>query len=264
MKCAAEKPRQRCTTAGRDTEALCGPGLVSPPSAWGNLWACRWRNTLWRGGLCVRHGGRAARGSADTRLQWVSPCISVTIYTFVLLNLWFTKKNDNGAVCVDENRSPRFVVQAALHEVQSSLWQTGVTAPELDLPLLDVSVLLPAELWNERAVGTQPRKGKHKYTNYNSRKDTELIFVILGSVVGYGLSQRMEPSHLLCSHYKRQNSDRPNVSFRPNTLSFQDFWSFRKDNINWKKQTRIMLLMSCAVRPLTHMLYFLNKQNDPN
>lgn len=85
MKCAAEKPRRCCITAGRDTEVLCGPGLVSPPSAWGNLWACLWRNTLWSGGLCARHGGRAATGSADTRLQWVFPCISVTIYTFVLL-----------------------------------------------------------------------------------------------------------------------------------------------------------------------------------
>lgn len=165
-------------------------------------------------------------------------------------DLWFTKKNDNRAVCLDENHSPGFVIQAALHEVQSALWQTGVTAPKLDLPLLDVSVLLPAELWNERAVGTQPRKGKHKYTNYNSRKKrwTTVVQFKTASMVYH------DAWNLLHLHYKWQNSDRPNVSFRPDTLSFQDFWSFRKDNINWKKQTR-MFLMSCAVRPHAHALF---------
>lgn len=52
--------------------------------------------------------------------------------------------------------SPGFVVEAALHEAQGPLWQSGVTMPKLDLPSLDVAVLLPAELGLEGAVSTQP------------------------------------------------------------------------------------------------------------
>lgn len=54
------------------------------------------------------------------------------------------------------NCSPGFVVEAALHEAQSSLRQSRVTMAKLDLSFLDVAVLFPAELGVEGAVSTQP------------------------------------------------------------------------------------------------------------
>lgn len=55
-----------------------------------------------------------------------------------------------------DRRSPGFVVEAALHEAQGSFRQSRVTMAKLDLPLLDVAVLFPAELGLEGAVSTQP------------------------------------------------------------------------------------------------------------
>lgn len=50
------------------------------------------------------------------------------------------------------------MIQAALHEVNGSLRQAGITAVELDLPLPDVSVPLPAELRVERTVCAEPTR----------------------------------------------------------------------------------------------------------
>lgn len=86
LPCRREKPLQCCLTGRRDPEVWCGPGLASPPSAWGNLSACLWRNTLWSVGLCVGRDGHAARGSGDTRLQWVCPYIQIIhIYSLFCL-----------------------------------------------------------------------------------------------------------------------------------------------------------------------------------
>lgn len=56
--------------------------------------------------------------------------------------------------------SPGLVVQAALHEVQGALRQTGVTTSKLDLSFLDVFVLVQTVLRVERTVSAQPNESE--------------------------------------------------------------------------------------------------------
>lgn len=148
--------------------------------------------------------------------------------------------------------SPGFVVQAALHEVQGSLRQTRVAASKLDLPFPDVSVVIPAVLRMKRAVSTQPNVGKDKDDSNSYYNRSQSVASSHHDVYKPTFIRTEQPCYVwdcsqmmrcnpslnkpLCLHDERQNSNSPDVSLWPNTLTFEDFRSFRKDNIHWENR----------------------------